>query len=539
MKKIVNIFCVLLTMLHILTASANARALTMEKEKIPYNFSIYSNAFGEERLEYWQFHNNVYVEAKVNNLPVIYDVNLHKIIADSSHYFQPVNGTDVNSELIEMNHKIYILFTQDDKTILLDSSGTPIKEFSGYVTQLNDDALLRYTHTQNGINIGIYIYNIKTNTVKENTVYDIMYPAAFTEQGGFARLKSDQNWYWVDGNGEKTSKTISVGNKRIYANIGNDLFAVADADPWTSEAINSYLTLPYDGVITMTNAGLTDKNGNIVLPMEYSGISALKEGFAILKKDKLYGFINTEGSVVINPVYHRASNFSEELACVKKGDDFNGFYGYINKSGTEVIPFEYKNANSFSNGVAEVQKDWESDSYYINNKNEPVSQPNRKSNHMYECDIPDTEEYTGIITDTASGDTFDFTGTGLTPFLAGNNNQLVFAVDSDGIWYQLLFHGSSAEPAPLTATTCEKTASAYQFTVSSEQPLENSIITIALYSVSGKFLGLKTINCNGGSSYNASIPVPQKTSYAKVFTWETLSSLIPLGTAETVSVPVQ
>lgn len=242
---------------------------------------------------------------------------------------------------------------------------------------------------------------------------------------------------------------------------------------------------------------------------------------------------------MINPVYHRASNFSEELACVKKGDDFNGFYGYINKSGTEVIPFEYKNANSFSNGVAEVQKDWGSDSYYINNKNEPVSQPNRKSNHMYECDIPDTEEYTGIITDTASGDTFDFTGTGLTPFLAGNNNQLVFAVDSDGIWYQLLFHGSSAEPAPLTATTCEKTASAYQFTVNSEQPLENSIITIALYSVSGKFLGLKTINCNGGSSYNASIPVPQKTSYAKVFTWETLSSLIPLGTAETVSVPVQ
>lgn len=84
-------------------------------------------------------------------------------------------------------------------------------------------------------------------------------------------------------------------------------------------------------------------NENTLLPFELNG---------------LYGYMDTNGNIVIEPQYRDALPFSEGMAAVA-GE--NGLYGYINTSGDIVIPYEYgqvdsyeKTVSNFSEGVAVV-----------------------------------------------------------------------------------------------------------------------------------------------------------------------------------------
>ena len=65
-----------------------------------------------------------------------------------------------------------------------------------------------------------------------------------------------------------------------------------------------------------------------------------------------YGYIDKNGKVVIDFKYDFASEFSEGLARVKKGEK----YGYIDKNGNVVIDFIYDDADNFSDGLARVKQ---------------------------------------------------------------------------------------------------------------------------------------------------------------------------------------
>lgn len=64
-----------------------------------------------------------------------------------------------------------------------------------------------------------------------------------------------------------------------------------------------------------------------------------------------FGFANTEGRIVVQPIYNQALGFSEGLAavCSDKG------WGFIDTTGNEVIPCKYNVAHSFSGGRAYVK----------------------------------------------------------------------------------------------------------------------------------------------------------------------------------------
>ena len=63
------------------------------------------------------------------------------------------------------------------------------------------------------------------------------------------------------------------------------------------------------------------------------------------------GFMNRDGTVIINPQFLEATPFSEGLAAVKTGD----FWGFIDRLGRIVIPARYNAAYSFSEGLAAVK----------------------------------------------------------------------------------------------------------------------------------------------------------------------------------------
>ncbi len=67
------------------------------------------------------------------------------------------------------------------------------------------------------------------------------------------------------------------------------------------------------------------------------------------------GFLNEDGSWLLEPVYEKGRNFSDGVVAVLKDDK----WGYIDAKGAVVIPFIYEKAKEFNKGIALV---------FINNK---------------------------------------------------------------------------------------------------------------------------------------------------------------------------
>ncbi len=124
----------------------------------------------------------------------------------------------------------------------------------------------------------------------------------------------------------------------------------------------------YDGLLLVKKDekyGYVNTNGEVVIDFQFDDAYSFSNGLASIKKDGKYGFIDTKGNIVINPEFDDAKYFSDELACVKKGDK----YGYIDKNGNVVIDFNYDNAYDFSEGKAWVRIN---DRYQIINKKREV-----------------------------------------------------------------------------------------------------------------------------------------------------------------------
>lgn len=78
------------------------------------------------------------------------------------------------------------------------------------------------------------------------------------------------------------------------------------------------------------------------------------------KDERLQGFIDKTGNMVIEPRFFLGGDFSEGLANVSEGDMDNALWGYIDKTGAWVIKPQFQGllgANPFSEGLAAVKKD--------------------------------------------------------------------------------------------------------------------------------------------------------------------------------------
>jgi len=81
------------------------------------------------------------------------------------------------------------------------------------------------------------------------------------------------------------------------------------------------------------------------------------ENYAAVKRHWKWGFVDTTGMLVIEPIFDDAMSFSQHLAAVK----INDFWGYISIYGQVVIDPAFLEAKSFSNGSAPVltERGWQ------------------------------------------------------------------------------------------------------------------------------------------------------------------------------------
>lgn len=99
--------------------------------------------------------------------------------------------------------------------------------------------------------------------------------------------------------------------------------------------------------------GFIDDDKHIILDAKYDDVMSFSEGFAAIKRNGKWGFINQNGDEVVNPVkYEKVSSFSEKRAMVS----LNNLYGFIDENGDEIVaPEKYNYVGSFSNGFAPIR----------------------------------------------------------------------------------------------------------------------------------------------------------------------------------------
>lgn len=97
--------------------------------------------------------------------------------------------------------------------------------------------------------------------------------------------------------------------------------------------------------------GFVNQQGSVVVNPQYSDAHDYSEGLAAVKIDERWGFIDSSSRWIIPPQFEEVHDFSESMAAVK----LHG-WGYVNTEGQIAIPCQYQNARDFSEGLAAVSK---------------------------------------------------------------------------------------------------------------------------------------------------------------------------------------
>jgi hypothetical protein len=96
-----------------------------------------------------------------------------------------------------------------------------------------------------------------------------------------------------------------------------------------------------------------------------------------IKQGDLWGYVNTEGEMIINPKFDSAQILFEDLGAVKNGDK----WGYVNRNGDLIIPAQFKEASYFTEGLAPVQL--ETKWGYIDEQGKMVIKPQFDHAHQF------------------------------------------------------------------------------------------------------------------------------------------------------------
>lgn len=97
--------------------------------------------------------------------------------------------------------------------------------------------------------------------------------------------------------------------------------------------------------------GYMNTNGEIVISPQYDKATTFENGIACIQYNNEYGCIDKQGKTVVEPQFDEMKNFSEDLAAIK----ISGKWGYIDKSGKIKISPIYDEADNFSDGIAKVE----------------------------------------------------------------------------------------------------------------------------------------------------------------------------------------
>ena len=101
--------------------------------------------------------------------------------------------------------------------------------------------------------------------------------------------------------------------------------------------------------------GYIDKQGTLVIQPQFDTAGPFRNGLAVVANDRKFGYIDKTGKIVIPLQFASAGSFSEGLASVRIGDYMAGKDGYIDEQGKIVIEPQFDSAFPFNGGLADVR----------------------------------------------------------------------------------------------------------------------------------------------------------------------------------------
>ena len=134
-----------------------------------------------------------------------------------------------------------------------------------------------------------------------------------------------------------------LGSVVLFWWAGFSNAAVITGAPAEGGVVKIYVDYNYCSMI--------DLNGKSIDTSKYEKVGYVGEGMVAVKKNGLWGFIDTKGNELIKPMYEDAYQFKEGLAAVQTK---SGKWGFIDKAGRVIIKPQYEAIKSFSEGLAAV-----------------------------------------------------------------------------------------------------------------------------------------------------------------------------------------
>lgn len=105
---------------------------------------------------------------------------------------------------------------------------------------------------------------------------------------------------------------------------------------------------------TVNRYGFVNTDGNVMIPPKYQVVSDFQEGYAIAKLNTIFGALDTSGKTVIPFEYDGIAPPQEGLFRVKKGNGAKGRWGVVNLQNKLVIPYGFQAIGDFVNGEATI-----------------------------------------------------------------------------------------------------------------------------------------------------------------------------------------
>lgn len=136
---------------------------------------------------------------------------------------------------------------------------------------------------------------------------------------------------------DSTGKTVIDLSDRGYTNAGPFFDGLA----WVNKS---------DGI------GFINKNGEEVIPGNYSSVWSFADGFAAVRDDRgMWGSIDKNGNTVVPFEYSRSFGSGDDgIMTVAKSDDK---FGLVDRNNNVILPLEYDDISTFTEGVAYAVKD--------------------------------------------------------------------------------------------------------------------------------------------------------------------------------------
>lgn len=209
------------------------------------------------------------------------------------------------------------------------------------------------------------------------------------QKNGLATVEKNSRYGCIDHQGNfviepKFESMISFSEGRATVVINGSFQVIDERGQILTKQPYNFISMYQEGRALVSDQdkdgnfryGYLDSQGNVIIPIQYETASDFKDGMAIVKiSDENFALINKNGDILKYFKYFFVGNYGDQLLTFQKG--LNEKFGYINLQGEIIIRPSFSVALPFENGRAVVNKaDHYQNKYgFINKSGEYVIKP--------------------------------------------------------------------------------------------------------------------------------------------------------------------